>query len=339
MLQGSQIGEYSILGKLGQGSYGQIFTVRSQKTNQVYAAKVEPLHGQRKTIEFESRVLQSVGNSMYFPKYVMNGRNAHFSYLVMDLLGPSLSHWVKRMHPHKLSLSSGLRVAFHMLKALEVLHQSGFIHRDIKPANVVVRQKCPENPIAIIDFGLARAYIDGATQRHLPARSHPGFRGTALYASVNAHLEMDLSRRDDLISWYYVCIDLLTGDLPWKNVETTDEILRLKRTMRISTLLHPLVPEMSEVWHLISHLSYKEKPDYERIYALLNEAIVASEVDMNECYDWDCGHSVRKSSSDPSDLSGDPYLKSQGSERNGPAKAGDDSLRYLSHTNGCCNVC
>ena len=335
MLQGSQIGEYSIVDKLGQGSFGQIFTVRSQKTNQLYAAKLEPLHCQRKTIDFESRVLRAVCKSMYFPRYVMNGHNAHFSYLVMDLLGPSLSICLRRLQNHRLSLSSGLRVAYHMLKALEVLHESGFIHRDVKPANVLVREKCPENPIAIIDFGLARSYVDGATKRHLPARSHPGFRGTTLYASVHAHMEMDLSRRDDLISWYYVVTDLLTGDLPWKHVDDTNEILRMKRTIRISAVLRPLVPEMSEVWHLISHLGYKEKPDYERIYSLLTEAITASEVDMNAGYDWDQMRILRKSS-DIRDQALDANSLSHGSDK--PVSVMNDSLRYLSHTTGCCCV-
>jgi len=42
--------------------------------------------------------------------------------------------------------------------------------------------------------------------------------GTALFASVNAHLGKDLSRRDDIESLIYTLIYLCAGTLPWKNV-------------------------------------------------------------------------------------------------------------------------
>lgn len=42
--------------------------------------------------------------------------------------------------------------------------------------------------------------------------------GTARYASVNAHNEMEQSRRDDLESIAYVLVYLATGTLPWMNL-------------------------------------------------------------------------------------------------------------------------
>ncbi len=37
-----------------------------------------------------------------------------------------------------------------------------------------------------------------------PPREQSGFRGTARYASINAHLSRDLARRDDLWSLLYM---------------------------------------------------------------------------------------------------------------------------------------
>jgi hypothetical protein len=42
--------------------------------------------------------------------------------------------------------------------------------------------------------------------------------GTALFASINAHRGQDLSRRDDIESLVYTLIYLVTGSLPWKNI-------------------------------------------------------------------------------------------------------------------------
>ena len=47
-------------------------------------------------------------------------------------------------------------------------------------------------------------------------RKNTDFRGTITYASVNAHNKVDLSRRDDLWSFYFVILDFLGEELPWR---------------------------------------------------------------------------------------------------------------------------
>lgn len=59
-----------------------------------------------------------------------------------------------------------------------------------------------------IDFGLARKHLDEQGHAY-PARADAAFRGSRTYASVHAHRETDLGRRDDLWSWYYMLVWLL----------------------------------------------------------------------------------------------------------------------------------
>ena len=47
-------------------------------------------------------------------------------------------------------------------------------------------------------------------------RKNTDFRGTITYASLNAHNKIDLSRRDDLWSFYFVLLDFLGEELPWR---------------------------------------------------------------------------------------------------------------------------
>lgn len=69
---------------------------------------------------------------------------------------------------------------------------------------------CRAGEWKIIDFGLARRYTDDAGDV-LPERTDTAFRGSTTYASVFAHQEQDLGRRDDLWSWLYCVVELLDG--------------------------------------------------------------------------------------------------------------------------------
>mmetsp|Transcript_27303 Transcript_27303/g.20438 ORF Transcript_27303/g.20438 Transcript_27303/m.20438 type:complete len:135 (+) Transcript_27303:419-823(+) len=134
--------------------------------------------------------------------------------MVIDLLGPSLEDLFK-FCGGRFSLKTVLMIAHQILGTIARLHAKNFVHRDIKPENFLMGLGRKSHIVHLIDFGLAKRYRDGKTHQHIPYKENKNLTGTARYASVNAHLGIEQSRRDDLESIGYILVYFANGSLPW----------------------------------------------------------------------------------------------------------------------------
>lgn len=62
-------------------------------------------------------------------------------------------------------------------------------------------------------------------------RLRAGFRGTTRYVSIRVHRRCEQSPYDDLVSVMYTAYELLAGELPWKHLEKSEEVVQLKEVM------------------------------------------------------------------------------------------------------------
>eukprot|EP00826_Nyctotherus_ovalis_P058164 TRINITY_DN7978_c0_g2_i4.p1 TRINITY_DN7978_c0_g2~~TRINITY_DN7978_c0_g2_i4.p1 ORF type:complete len:332 (+),score=35.52 TRINITY_DN7978_c0_g2_i4:549-1544(+) len=164
-----------------------------------------------------------------------------------------------------------------MLSAIERVHDMGYIHRDIKPSNFVMGEGRSRDRVYIVDFGLGKAHLD---KNGIPVKQREtvDFRGTVAYASLNAHNKIDLSRRDDLWSWYFVLLDFFNEQLPWRCCKSSkmDEV----RDIKAKCLADPEkllwrtttsgIQQVCNIFYAIQRLEYADRPDYGYIREQLN---------------------------------------------------------------------
>lgn len=256
--------KWKVQGKIGQGSFGEIYAVIDVHTSEDLAVKVEKLDDKKMVLKQEVIVIKQLQTCPYVIRYIHSGRQEHFNFLIMERLGDNLAELRKQCPGGVFGMYTSLRLGIMMIEALEGIHKLGFIHRDVKPSNFVMGPKhnaTKKNRAFLIDFGLARKFRLPSGEIR-PPRKNAGFRGTARYASINSHHKRELGRVDDIWSVFYAVIEFLKGSLPWMKMKDKDQIGQVKEKETNPDLCRDLPSEFLQIMEHLQKLKYEDEPDY-----------------------------------------------------------------------------
>ncbi|KAI4454521.1 casein kinase-related [Holotrichia oblita] len=280
--------------KIGSGNFGELRLGKNMYTDEHVAIKLEPLKCRAPQLNLEYRFYKIMRPHEGIPKvYHLGICGGRYNALVMELLGPSLEDMFNLCNRH-FRLKTVLMIADQVLQRIEFVHSRRLVYRDIKPENFLIG-RCKTNKekiIHIIDFGLAKEYIDEDTNKHIPYREHKSLTGTARYMSINTHLGREQSRRDDLEAIGHMLLYFLRGSLPWQGLKANNlkeryqRIGDTKRATPIETLCEGHPEEIAIYMRYVRKLEFFETPDYEYLKNLFKELFIKLDFADDGIFDW-----------------------------------------------------
>ncbi|QPP07918.1 DUF4328 domain-containing protein [Streptomyces bathyalis] len=212
------IGDYRLLGRLGEGGMGRVYLARSGRGRTVAVKAVQDELARqpdfRRRFAQEITAARKVGGEWTAPVLDADTEAATPWLATGYIAGPSLSEVVDDQfgplpHPTVTALASGL------VRALSDIHRAGLVHRDLKPSNILITIDGPR----VIDFGIARA-LDSAVQSAGGLTRTGALVGSPGFMSPEQVRGMQVTPASDVFCLGAVLAYAATGRMPFGTADS-----------------------------------------------------------------------------------------------------------------------
>ncbi len=216
-LEGTVVGHYRIVGRLGGGGMGTVYLGEHQGLRRRDAIKVlnRTLANDPEALarfHREARNASTIAHENVCRVYDFGETADGLSFLSMELVeGPSVSELLEQQGV--LDAERAARITKQVADGLQAAHDRGIIHRDLKPGNVmVVPRPDGHDDVKVVDFGIAKA-AGGSEDQEV---TRVGLvAGTPEYMSPEHLRGEEPDPRSDVYSLGVVLYRMLTGKLPF----------------------------------------------------------------------------------------------------------------------------
>ena len=301
-----------LIEQIGEGAFSFLYRAYDYRLNKQVALKIEKNNKKTSVLENEFKIYNDLKNLSCIPKiynYIPNitnekEENKRLNCIEMELLGKNLLLFKKSFNYYNNILAYD--ILLQCLNCIKSIHNLGLIHRDIKPSNFCLNKEDEKNlllnykkniyfkndiNVYLIDFGLVKKIL--LNEENMIKNSemnNRGFVGTLTYASMNAHNKEELTKKDDLWSFFFMLLDLLNEKLPWRNLscENEKEIIEIKQKCINDPEKYLFLTntrkskEILNIFNYIKNLDINEnEPNYEYI---LNQLSILKKKEIQKIY-------------------------------------------------------
>ena len=283
--------------KVGEGSFGTVYTSRNIHDNKLYATKIIKTHDdfnghEQMLLMRESMILHKLTHPGIVKFKGVNFRSfSDPTKLEPSIITEYLKHGSLKdiLDQEKRSLSNldwtptkKYIILLGIASAMRYLHKHGIIHRDLKPENILIDENMYPR---ICDFGLSRCFSKSLSKSLKLTMT--GEIGTPLYMAPELfNGDEEYTSSVDVYAFSMLAYEIVTGKVPY--YELGDSISAVSLGMKVTDGYRPKIPnyipdKMKSLIEKCWSKKPEERPSFEFILNELSSDFSYFEETVDDC--------------------------------------------------------
>lgn len=243
------LNDFVLQNKIGSGSFGNIYKVKSIKSGKIFVAKIsinkieKNSTSQLHNISREVNILSKLNHPsiLKFIFYSPQNFKKKPKPVIITEFAPngSLDELIKKER-HSISsvnfnMTHKLIIIYGIAAAMKYLHANNIIHRDLKPGNILLDEFLFPK---VGDFGLSKV---SHKEESMTMKSTFEVKGTPIYMSPEIWSKAKYTKAGDVYAFSIIVYELITNLKPFENINFY--LLPVKVTKGFRPDLNNQVPE------------------------------------------------------------------------------------------------